>query len=104
MNKKLGSETISTYWWNFGKKQNDFNGTISEFLDNKDIKVTTVKHQKIKDTMGFRFKFKLGSTINTMDIFSSKFSDAAMLVIKLWLTSLGDKALVTGFRNYRINH
>jgi hypothetical protein len=104
MKKELGTERISTYWWNFGKKKNDFNGTISEWLKSKDIKVTTIKHPKVPDTMGFRFKYNLGSTINTMDIYSERFSGAAMIVIKLWLTYLGDKALVTGFRNYRINH
>ncbi len=104
MNKQLGTETISTYWWNFGKKKNDFNGTISEWLEKKGIKVTTVRHKVNKGVMGFRFKYRLGCTNNQIDIFSSPFADAAMSVMKLWLTYLGDKALVTGFRNYRINH
>ena|SRR6478752_1923689 len=97
------NQHISTYWWNYGSKKNDFKGNISTFFKERSIKVSTVKHPAQKNINGLRFKFDIGSAKFQIDSFDSP-NDAAIMIVKLFLTYLGDRAqIVTGSRIININ-
>ena len=92
------NQRISTYWWNYGSKKNDFNGSVNDFFKEKNVKVT-----KLKGTEKLRFKFNMGSSSFQID--STDYpNDAALTIIKIFLTYLGDKAQIkTGSRTININ-
>lgn len=103
--KNIFNQSISTYWWNFGRKKNDFNGTIAEYLEEKNFKVKKITHKEHSDVKGFRFVFSLSSINNRIEIWGGSPEDAALTAIKTFLTQLGDRALViSSHRTIYINH
>ena len=104
--QELGEKQVATYWWNFGKKTNDFRGSLNELLKKWNVKVSEVKHPIQKDISGIRFKCPVGSSVITFDTFDCNYHDAAIQAIKLCLTYLGDKSLlIDGYgRERRVNH
>lgn len=93
MKQEIFDTHISTYWWNFGQKKNDFNGTISEWMKDKGVKYTECRHPSNKDIKGFRFKIDIGS--QQVKYESYDFPKAAGLsVVKLFLILLGDRAQI----------
>lgn len=96
---------ITLHWWNMGSKKLDFKGTISEYLITKSIKVHAIIHPKQKDIPGFRFKFGLSSRDVTMDIYHYHLKNASIEAIQVFLTILGDKALIQcDGHTIRVNH
>jgi hypothetical protein len=89
-----GNSPITLHWWNFGKKTLDFKGTINDYLKDKNFKVSTVRHPRSKDVYGFRFKFEVSGQVVTLDIYHQKYEVASIKAIQLFLTLLGDRALI----------
>ena len=96
------SKHIDTYWWYCGKKTKDFSGTVDEWLTTHKIKVTRLKPKNVLPR--FKFKFSLGRHNIEIVTESNDFNDAAIYVIRMWLTYLGDKSiLITELKEYKIN-
>ncbi|MCX6165163.1 MAG: hypothetical protein NTU73_09965 [Ignavibacteriae bacterium] len=96
MTKSL-NRRITTYWWNFGSKKKDFEGTYKEWFKKHKISIReTEKTINFTGSYGsMQFKVKM-----TKD-YEYSFNQ----IIKMCLTFLGDKALLRdGFnREYKIN-
>jgi hypothetical protein len=86
------NQGIRIYWWNFGKKTLDYEGTYKGFMDKKDIKVTDITIGKGKyKSKGLHFEIPLSSckaTYETCDGDYRAYDDA----IKIFLTLMGDKS------------
>ncbi len=90
--------TARIYWWNGGSKTLDFNGTLKDLLQIKNIKV-----RKIGD--GYRFRIYLYATSITMDTKDRDYTRCANEAIVTFLCLLGDKTLYESpcGRTYRLN-
>ena len=99
----LSSKTIiNTYWWNHGSKTKDFTGTIDEWLTFRKVKGTRLRRKNVLPR--FKFDFTVGRHTVSLATESNDFEDAAIYVIRMWITYLGDKAMIdTGLREYKIN-
>jgi len=102
LKESLG-KTIRIYWWNFGKKTLDFEGTYNDFFKDKNIKISKISKDDVK---GLRFKIPVGCAIIDLKVFSGggwiiQDLDSA---IKLFSTYLGDKTLFHGYNTtYKLN-
>ena len=91
---------VTAYWWNFRRKQLDFNGNLADCLKSKGIKFKKVKDKSNPEldcfvfTTPHRIQYKhFGSTM-----------DGAFTALKLWYATMGDKATVTvSGRTFTIN-
>jgi hypothetical protein len=91
---------ITTYWWNFGSKQKDFNGTYKDYLKDKGIKVRSITFNGVK---GYRFTMKDPYRV-TLDCFNSDYIQCCDAIIKVFLTLMGDKVKFIAYRReYNIN-
>jgi hypothetical protein len=103
MKQNLNKQHIVIYWWNFGRKKKDFEGDILDFLKEKSIKVSAIKHPNKKEVDGTRFNMSIGSGRIIFDSFYNP-NDGALTAIKLFLSYLGDRAQIhAGLRTYNIN-
>ena len=93
---------IKIYWWNFGKKTLDFEGTYEDFFKVKDIAITKISKDGVK---GLCFKIPLSCSTIDLKVFCGYYSTQELDgAIKLFLTYLGDKALFYGYnRIYKLN-
>ena len=103
MNKKEGEQkNIRIHWWNFNIKTLDFEGTIKDYLEKKDIKVSRISHKTHKEIKGYRFKI-LSSHV-TLDTFDTDYIQCVDKAIVIFLTLLGDKTIYSAHhRDYKIN-
>jgi hypothetical protein len=101
MDKKyFEKQIIITYWWNYGHKIKDFDGTYKDYLKLKDIKVKPITINGVK---GYQFSFD-APVRTTLKLFNSDYSQSCDEVIKVFLTLLGDKAKLIGYHcEYNIN-
>lgn len=101
MDKKyFEKQIIITYWWNYGKKTMDFQGTYKDYLKAKDIRVKPITINGVK---GYQFSF-LDPVRTTLKLFNPDYSQSCDEVIKVFLTLMGDKAKLLGYRReYNIN-
>jgi len=107
MNRKdTEHSTVTLYWWNGPTKTLDFKGNPIDFLREKGLKsIRLVKHPKVKGIKGYRFKMWFGGNIMTIDMFDIDFANNIGLLIKLYLSYLGDKAVFYDHyhREHKIN-
>ena len=91
------NRNISIYWWNYGKKTKDFEGTYKEWFDKQEILITELNNR-------LRFEVHFGSMSFTMYL-NKDYEHSFNQIIKTCLVHLGDKAmLIDGFnRQYKIN-
>lgn len=91
------------YWWNLGKKQLDFTGTLWEYFQKIEVKITRVKHPKNKAIAGYKFKIPVGSYTCSLVTYSDA-ADAGREAAKVFLSLLGDKATLQTYGRFdRIN-
>jgi hypothetical protein len=106
--EKMKNHSITIYWWNFRKKQLDFEGTYFDYLKRQDFKITAITKQatipseaKIK---GYSVYMPVGCSEITFDSYSSDIFHVLNSAIKLFLSHMGDKATLQGNYNfYNIN-
>lgn len=90
--KEAEQRQITIYWWNLGTKVLDFKGSYKEFLLNKNIKVSKIKHPSIKGINGYRFKI-YPNYMCRLDTWDSDYVNNANKAIIIYLTLLGDKTI-----------
>jgi len=84
---------IIIYWWNFGKKTKEFEGSYEEYFKKKDIRVRRFKRLGHNDNViGLRFRVSLSSGRITLDSVGDRIRGYGD-IITLFLTLLGDRAL-----------
>lgn len=91
LNPKIMNTTLKTWWWNMGKKTLDFQGTVKEYLDKESIFV-----QLTNETIYFTdymVSMNVGGAVVTIEQ-KAHLSYVIVFAIKMFLTKLGDKALV----------
>lgn len=100
--KEAKKKQIRIYWWNFGKKTLDFEGTYKDFFKDKDIKISKISKDDVK---GFRFKIPVGcATIDLKILGGGWIINDLDSAIKLFLTYLGDKTRFEGYTTtYKLN-
>lgn len=81
---------VKAYWWNHGQKTLDFNGTIKDCLKSKKIKFRRLKRNEYPELE----KWKFTTSHNVTYIHSGTFDDGAVVILKLWYATMGDKAIV----------
>lgn len=88
---------IATYWWNFGSKTKDFEGTYKQWFDKHKITIRQTKLRLIYKGSFGSMDFRIELTKDYVHGFNH--------IIKLCHVYLGDKALlIDGFnRQYKIN-
>lgn len=91
--------TITIHWWNIGKKQLDYSGPIIGYLKKKGI--TWRENHTENGTLRTFYISTSSSAIlyKTTD----QFDDAAENAIALFLTEMGDRALLQGRKEHRLN-
>lgn len=94
--------TCTIYWWNFGKKQLDFQGEMLDFMKQKGFKIRTITHPRNKDVKGKQFTFSVSSADIQLRSYEQNHSEAAFHAIRLYLTILGDKAQIIGMGKKRL--
>lgn len=92
--KEYENNSITVYWWNFGKKELDYDGTIKGYLKKAGIYVESIKHPKNQNEKGYRFKIHTSTKIVVLDIFYQTYEEGSLDAIKTYLTLLGDKAKI----------
>jgi len=102
MKYKGCKEHIKVYWWNHGTKTLDYEGPIDGFLEKKGITVRKLKKRNQYDNR-WRFRLSTSSTSAEVIIQDVHFYTAAELAAQMFLTMMGDKALVIGRYTRRIN-
>lgn len=98
-------KTICIYWWNMGEKTLDYVGTYEGYFKKRGFRVARFRHPEQKDVFGVRVKLSTSSSIVRLVSFGSNV-DCFDDVIKLYLTLMGDKAVLeNGYgREYNINY
>ena len=93
-NEKILKENITIHWWNFGKKSLDFNGTVQEYLNKNNVKIS-IKYYQDED---FDFersiisaKFKFGQ-FQEVKFVCHSLEDTIRMIINFNLSYMGDKA------------
>lgn len=92
---KLLETPITIYWWNFGKKTLDFQGTLKDYLKRKGIKVTYKKYPLYPEMYTYTFRYDIGGGM----VYKYRgnyfgFLGAVKDVICFGLVYMGDKAQV----------
>lgn len=91
LNPNIMNTKLEIWWWNMGKKTLDFEGTVKEYLDKERIFVQlTSETEYIKNYM---VHFSVGDAVITIEQ-KAYLSYVISFAIKMFLTKLGDKALV----------
>lgn len=94
------NQQIKIYWWNFGKKILDFQGSYKDYLKQKGIHVRIIKKNEYQ---GFRFTMPSPYKV-TLDIYDYNYSHCCDEIIKVFLTLMGDRSkLITPNRDFNIN-
>jgi hypothetical protein len=95
---RVENQIIYVYWWNFGKKTIDYQGSYAGYLKKKDIKV------RIRKTDGYRFTITTSSGKVVFDTVDCNYNHGLDEAIKIFFAMMGDKAeLVTPYREYKMN-
>lgn len=98
------NHSISTYWWNNGSKKCDFKGTYEEFFKKKNITITEITHTLDPHPKGLQLTIPLSTTKTIHQSFDTCYETVFNDAIRIYLTLLGDKALLeTRNRYFRIN-
>lgn len=79
---------VKAYWWNFGKKTLDFEGTIKDCLKSKSIKFRKFKDKKCPEVERWRFT----TCHNVVYKHTGSFEEGAFVILKLWYATMGDKS------------
>jgi hypothetical protein len=102
MKYKGSEECIDIYWWNMGSRKLDYSGPISGYLDKRNIRVRRLSRP---NTLPPCWKFNIPVSSSTVEFitYDSDFYAAATTAIQLFLTLMGDKALIKGRCNRGVN-
>jgi len=103
--KEALKKEIVIYWWNLGTKTLDFKGTYEDYFKKIGIKMSNISFPKDKKIKGIRYMFPTNTTTFRIDDFNTEFTDGFNIVIKTYLSYLGDKAIFKDFygRKYEMN-
>ena len=98
---------LKIYWWNMGSKRLDYQGDINGFFEAKGIKYRSWKLQKTWNSHNLEhheFAMAVSNSKLSLTTIGQTHESASLEAIKLFLTILGDKALiVTSSNQYKIN-
>jgi len=81
---------VKAYWWNFGQKTKDFEGTIKDCLKSKGIKFRRFKRKDYPDFEAWKFTIPHNVVLKH----TGTFDDGAFDALKLHYAMMGDKARV----------
>ena len=82
---------LTTWWWNFGKKTKDFEGTILEYFEKHKVtyQITIIKDEDL-ERIKFECSFNIGSLSFKFE--GCDLEDMARMVLNIHLSYMGDKA------------
>ena len=93
-NEKILKENITIHWWNFGKKTLNFNGTVQEYLNKNEVKLTVKYYQDEEHNFErciATAKFPCGQ-FQEVKFVCHSLEDTIRMIINFNLSYIGDKA------------
>ena len=84
---------LTTWWWNFGKKTKDFEGTILDYFTQHEVKysIKTIKQNNNDfESLKFKCSFEIGSLSFKFEGYDLE--NLARMVLNIRLSYMGDKA------------
>ena len=94
VNEKILKEKIIIYWWNFGKKTLDFNGTVQEYLKKNKVKISIRYYQDEEHNFErclITAKFFCGQ-FKEVKFICNSLEDTIRMIINFNLSYFGDRA------------
>ena len=92
-NKNTLKKNLIIYWWNFGKKTLDFNGTVQEYLEKNKVKISIKYYQEDHnfERCMVTAKFFCGQ-FQEIKFKCHSVEDIVRMIINFNLAYIGDKA------------
>lgn len=95
---KMSKQPVTIYWWNFGSRQLDYDGTYQGYMNKRNIVVENIVHPRNSASKGLRFTHDWGTAKIIYESYDSDVEHAYFNAIQMFLTIMGDKAKIISNR------